>query len=115
MSSMILNVAAQSDDVKFAFTVEYKNNEFKFKSHNGFAWKTLSYKVKENNPIYISYSGVSKIQDLSENSEILFSIQKTSKGMALAGIKGTKWKNLQFSCIKANCSQYIDQNGMVKD
>lgn len=110
-----LNISAQSDIAKFEFTVEYQKNEFKLKSHNGFNWNTLSFKATNLDKVYITKDGISIKLDDSEDSDIQFSIQKTKKGLKLTGIKGTIWKNLEFSCKWINCHQNIDQNGMVEN
>jgi len=102
---------------KFSFTIEYIHHEIVLTSHKGFTWKSLGYKTTEYNPVYVFRSGIAggyNETDL-ENSRILIKIEKTSNGWRMEGLKGTSWKNLEFSCMKENCRQKINQDGMVEE
>lgn len=101
----------------FTFVVEAADrNGIDLTCAEGCAWKVLSFDVSEAQAIDArGMTGPSEENDNSatELADFLFTIERTEEGVRLEGKRGTAWKVLTFSCASGECSQAVDQNGMV--
>ena len=98
---------------KFLILVETDGNNIKLTGLDGCAFKELTFSYRPNQAIS-QYGMVSKKQTKNGDGEdFLFTVEKTSTGLNLIGIRGTAWKNLSFECTKGMCNQYINQNGLT--
>ncbi len=107
------------DVSSFSFVIKTTENGLKLISKEGTAWKEVAFSLEENKSQAINQFGMTSIEKEyapkdSKLANFLFTVKKTKEGLVFEGIRGTAWKNLSFSCDKSECSQMINQYGMVE-
>jgi hypothetical protein len=93
-------------------------NGLKLQSHQGSAWKELSFSLSDNQVQAVDEFGMAAPEESNaarDNSyaDYLFTITKTKDGLLLTGIEGTVWTKLSFS-LSGHGKQTIDRLGMVE-
>lgn len=112
------NAQTESDSTssKFLLLIENTEDGIKITSSKGCAFKELTFSLKEGQIQEIDQFGIRCSDDEIVKDDNLtlfrFTIKKVEGGLSFEGIDGTTWKKLSFSC-PINCSQLIDQNGMI--
>ncbi|MEP2669551.1 MAG: hypothetical protein ABJH04_11175 [Cyclobacteriaceae bacterium] len=102
-------------ETEFLILISGTDDGLQLVCEEGCAWKELSFSLDPNHTQLIDQFGMTSPNRPSQNkmtSNFLLSIQKAEGELHLESRKGTSWTQLNFSC-SANCSQYIDQNGMT--
>lgn len=107
------------DVSSFSFLIKSTKDGLKLISKEGTAWKEVAFSLEENKSQAINQFGMTSIEKEyapkdSKLANFLFTVKKIKGGLVFEGIRGTAWKNLSFSCDKNECSQLINQNGMVE-
>jgi bla regulator protein BlaR1 len=108
-----------NQSTKFLILVETINGGLKLTGQEGCAWKELTFIIKQDSLQAIDQYGMTTLngenpKEDKDLSNFLFIIEKTKEGISLLGKRGTAWSNLSFSCLKGQCYQYIDFNGMTE-
>ena len=103
---------------QFKITIERTDNGLKLQSHQGSAWKELSFSLSDNQVQAVDEFGMATPEEsnaVRDNSyaDYLFTVTKTKDGLLLTGIEGTVWTKLSFS-LSGHGKQTIDRLGMVE-
>lgn len=101
----------------FKIIIKKTIDGLKMQSIGGCAWVNLSFDNNNYQPRYINEFGLIDPANTAPDNDpnlahFLFLIQKTERGIALKGMKGTAWTALSFS-LPINAKQTIDRFGMV--
>jgi len=104
-------------ETEFLILISGTDDGLQLVCKEGCAWKELSFSLDPNHTQLIDQFGMTSLNKTKPAADamiadFLLSIQRTEAAFYLEGRKGTSWTQLNFSC-SANCSQYIDQNGMT--
>ncbi|MDC6350950.1 hypothetical protein PP178_05255 [Zeaxanthinibacter sp. PT1] len=115
-----LNAQENEDAEPIPFKIIVKENKggLKLLCKEGCSWISLSFTSKDETPQAINHRGMTRLdtplpQNHPDESEFLFTIQKTKNKFSLSGLKGTAWKNLEFD-IPGYGIRAIDRFGLMQ-
>ncbi|WP_281636724.1 hypothetical protein [Flavobacterium marginilacus] len=104
---------------KFLILIETTNDSIKLTSRLGCSFNELKFTLKTDDKKSVDQHGINPAEKNSTTktgplANFLFTIKKTEDGLSFEGIKGTSYKEFNFSCTQGKCHLLIDQNGLVE-
>ncbi|MTI20378.1 hypothetical protein E1176_05025 [Fulvivirga sp. RKSG066] len=99
----------------FKILVEKTADGIKLQGIEGCSWTDLAFNLNNDRPQAIAEYGMADFEETkkaSVDSDFLFTIIRTEKGIVLKGHKGTAWTDLSFT-LSNNSTQAINEMGMI--
>ena len=107
--------AAAQNRGDFKLQVSTSGDTIKVKCTEGCGFTDIFYVAKENTAVAVDYNGKTEVKTsvkAAAGKDFLFTIQQTSNGMTLNGIRGVAWETLNVNC-RRECRKWVDETGIV--